>query len=185
MQPPTKVLCRSATTTAPASWSLAATRPLSRTASSAAATANWVKRAILRASRLSMRAAGVKVLDLRGQLYFKISRIKSRDRSYCAAASLNVRPAFCHRIAGRIYRAKAGNNDPAFLFCVHCTPHIPIPPSTQRTCPVIYPACSPARKATAAATSSAWPILPAGMAASAAARAGSDFPQCILCRVHQ
>ena len=29
MQPPTKVLCRSATTTAPASWSLAATRPLS------------------------------------------------------------------------------------------------------------------------------------------------------------
>ncbi|MCO7109005.1 hypothetical protein NIA69_07275 [Gemmiger formicilis] len=28
MQPPTKVLCRSATTTAPASWSLAATRPL-------------------------------------------------------------------------------------------------------------------------------------------------------------
>lgn len=28
-QPPTKVLCRSATTTAPASWSLAATRPLS------------------------------------------------------------------------------------------------------------------------------------------------------------
>ena len=29
MQPPTKALCRSATTTAPASWSLAATRPLS------------------------------------------------------------------------------------------------------------------------------------------------------------
>ena len=80
---------------------------------------------------------GVKVLDLCGQLYFKISRIKSRDRSYCAAASLNVRPAFCHRIAGRIYRAKAGNNDPAFLFCVHCTPHIPIPPSTQRTWPVM------------------------------------------------
>ena len=38
----------------------------------------------------------------------------------------------------------------------------------------IPPACSPARKATAAATSSAWPILPAGMAACAAARAGSD-----------
>ena len=80
---------------------------------------------------------GVKVLDLCGQLYFKISRIKSRDRPNGAATCLNVRPAFSHRIAGRIYRAKAGNDDPAFLFCVHCTPHIPIPPSTQRTCPVM------------------------------------------------
>ena len=80
---------------------------------------------------------GVKILDLCGQLYLKIGRIKSGDRPNGAAASLNSGPAFSHGIAGRIYRAKAGDNDPAFLFCVHCTPHIPIPPSTQRTWPVM------------------------------------------------
>ena len=79
----------------------------------------------------------VKIFDFCGQFHLKIRCIKSRDRPNGAAASLNSGPAFSHGIAGRIYRAKAGDNDPAFLFCVHCTPHIPIPPSTQRTWPVM------------------------------------------------
>ena len=39
---------------------------------------------------------------------------------------------------------------------------IPMPPSTESTCPVIYRACSDARKATASAISSGLPIDPSG-----------------------
>ena len=67
----------------------------------------------------------------------KIGRVKSGNWLNGTAAILNSGPAFCHRIAGRVYCAKAGDNDPAFLFCFHSTPHIPIPPSTQRTWPVM------------------------------------------------
>ena len=98
-------------------WSISSSaRPLSRTASSAAATANWVKRAILRASRLSMRAAGSKSLTSAASFTLKSAVSKAvigptaqRPALMFAQLSATVLPV-------GFYRTKAGNNDPAFLF---------------------------------------------------------------------
>ena len=66
----------------------------------------------------------VKIFDFCGQFHLKIRCIKSRDRPNGAAASFHGGPAFRHGIAGWVYRAKAGDNDPAFLFYLHsCTSH--------------------------------------------------------------
>ena len=114
----------------------------------------------------------VPVLDLSGQVDLLGGAVIPGDGANAAHPVPDSLPGVGGVVAQGVDGAQAGNQHSAFFHnCV--PPHMPIPPSTWSTWPVMYPASSEAKKATAAATSSGAPGRPAGMADSMASRAAS------------
>src|SRR5206468_11139850 len=98
--------------------------------------------------------------------------VERRDLRGAGLAREQVAPALLGRVAERRHPAEAGDHDTPASVHAHLA-HIPKPPLTSTTSPVMNAASSEQRKRTAPATSSGSPRRPSGVAASIAPVASS------------
>src|ERR671935_1856278 len=126
--------------------------------------------------RLSHRSpvhvlARVEPLHLAGDVHRALRDIDALDPGDARVASADVPPALVHRQPERRHRPEARHHYAAAAAAIHT--HIPSPPSTASTCPVMNAPASDTRNLTAAATSRGVPSRPSGVAFRIASRAGS------------
>src|SRR5436305_1086123 len=114
----------------------------------------------------------VEVLHLAGEVHRIPARVELGDFGGSRTTRGQVLPARLDIVAKRGDGAEAGDHDPSSPVEVCCA-HIPSPPSTSSTSPVMNEASSEQRKRTARATSSGSPSRPSGVFESIAPRASS------------
>src|SRR5213080_444986 len=114
----------------------------------------------------------IEVLDLAGEVHRVLAGIELRDLAGPRAARNQVLPARLDILAERGHGTEAGDHDPSSPV-ESCAVHIPRPPSTSSTSPVMNEASSEQRKRTAPAMSAGSPSRPSGVFVSIASRASS------------
>ena len=149
--------------------------PESASAWRAAATISCANRSMRRACLWSIQSPGIEVLHLARERDRVVGGVELRDRrprrTRRAISALPRRP---HVVAERRQRTETGDDDaPAPVDDAVVRAHIPIPPSTSSTSPVMNEASSEQRKRTAPAMSSGSPSRPSGVFGSIAAVASS------------
>src|SRR5213595_2292301 len=118
----------------------------------------------------------VEVLHLAGEVDVEVARVELRDRPGSRAAGQQVLPRRLRIVAEGGHRTEAGDHDPAPPVEVcSVTHHIPRPPSTRSTSPVMNEASSEQRKRTAPATSSGSPKRWRGVFDSISSRMSSEI----------
>ena len=123
----------------------------------------------------------VEVLQLAGEMDGKLVRVELLDLCGAGLAGDEAAPRGLDVVAQWRDHAEAGHDDPPSPVPAHVT-HIPSPPSTSSTSPVMNEAASEQRKRTAPATSSGSPSRPSGVFCSIAAVAssGKTSVSCVL-----
>ena len=131
-----------------------------------------LREAVHPARRLALHPhGGVEVLQLAGEVNVVVRVVEGGDLGGARLAGEQARPRRLDVVAERADHAQPGDHDA--LCRPSLAPHIPNPPSTSRTSPVMNEASSEARKRTAPATSSGSATRPSGVFSTIAAVASS------------